>query len=92
MGADLVTTYIALSPRRRTEHTTWKGARDSLVDAAKELAGQARKDAATRAMFGVVAEDLSAAPEHHGELCLRRYDAWGNPITFRLVAQEQLTV
>jgi hypothetical protein len=82
-----VTTYIALSPKRRTEHTTWEGARGTLVDDARDLA-RAKKDTATKAMFADIADELARRDDD----CLRRYDAWGNPITFRIVSQEQLPV
>jgi hypothetical protein len=85
-----VTTYIALSPKRRTEHTTWEGARDALVDDADRLSKQKHRDPATQGLFEMAREAVKKSPR--GPLCWDWYDTWGNKIKFQVVEQEQFPI
>lgn len=86
-----MTTFIALSPRRRTAHDTWLDAQNALVDDALHLATK-RRDRAERDLFDDVAVQVGAWTEQPESTELRTYDVWCNPITFRLIVQEQMPV
>lgn len=85
-----MTTFFALSPRKKTAHLTAEAARDQLISDAVDLSKKKQKDPAEQGLFEMAANAIrkSEGPTMHWSW----YDTWGNKVSFQIVEQEQFAL